>query len=103
MFKFVYTMSCKDSNGVDRDFQHTAYFSDSYRNTRDSALDLLNHWLLTWTGCECPNGGIYRYHTTLHQQRTNMSASFVRNPEPFISHWYGPKQHNHEMTEAVQK
>lgn len=98
MYLFKYTMSCKDSNGIDRDFEHAAFFG--FLNRRIS-LDLLNFWLLRWTGCECPNGGIYRYHVTPEQEFANATTPCIHKGErikAFVSCWTGRQSHDHFLT-----
>jgi hypothetical protein len=97
MFRFVYMMNCKDANGVQRDFEHSAYFCG---NTRGLALDLLSHWLRTWTGAACPNGGTYIYHITPDQALKNVHVEPTDDPEPFKSVWTGKCSHQHYLTES---
>ncbi len=97
MFLFKYTCYCKDSEGVDHSFEHRAFFDDG---PRKSSLDLLNHWLLKWSGVECPNGGIYRYGVTSQQELENMIVTPIvpENAPALIGCWTGRQGHQHFVT-----
>src|SRR5438105_3392289 len=93
MREYAYTMRVKCADGQVRDLEQTGFFT---------SIDLLNHYMLGWTGAKGPNGGEYRYFTTPEQDMRNLATEpIAKNPKFKVCRW-GKQQHEYSFeTESV--
>lgn len=91
-FEFRYTCNVVCADGVQRDLQHTAFFSDH------EALAKCLNW---WSGRSAPNGGTYEYRETPEDFKANKAARELEIQPGFLPQVIHCGYNNHVTVPTV--